>query len=71
MAVANDSKFVTLFKMFPKEGKPFTVELYSVTAEEAYIKERTINKLVETQGNVDHAELLGTFKRVNLKVVGE
>lgn len=71
MAVATDCKFVTLFKMIPKEGKPFTVELYSLTAEEAYVKERTIDKLVETQSNIERAELIGTFRKVALKIVGE
>ena len=64
-------KFVTLIRMHAEGDKSFTVELYSKSAEEAYVKEKTIDKLVETQSNIKKAELIGTFKRVTLKVIGE
>lgn len=48
----------------------FTVELYSETAEQAYFKERGYQKLFEGK-NVDKVELIGTYKKINLKVVGE
>ena len=64
-------KFVTLVRMHSTDDKSFTIELYSKTAEEAYVKERTIDKLVETQSNIKRGELIGTYRRVALKVVGE
>lgn len=69
--VKNKTRFVTLVRMITKDNKPFTIELYSETAEQAYLKERTIDKIVEQQSNVERGEVIGTFKRVELKVVGE
>ena len=71
MATEDDIKFVTLIRMYADDNKNFTVEMYSKTAEEAYVKERTIDKVVEKQSNIKRAELIGTFRRVALKIVGE
>lgn len=65
------TRFVTLVRMVTTDNKPFTIELFSETAEQAYFKERTIDKIVEEQSNVDHGEIIGTYRRVELKVIGE
>lgn len=53
------------------DNKKFTVELYSTNAEEAYFKEKTFKKLFDTRTDIKNPELVGTFKRVTLKVIGE
>ena len=65
------TRLVTLVRMITKDNKPFTIELYSETAEQAYLKERTIDSIVEKQANVERGEIIGTYRRVDLKVVGE
>ena len=53
------------------DNQKFTVELYSNSAEEAYFKEKTFTKLFDTRTDIKNPELVGTFKRVTLKVIGE
>lgn len=65
-------QYVTLVNAYTvADDKKFTVELYSTNAEEAYFKEKTFKKLFETRTDVKDPELVGTFKRVTLKVIGE
>ena len=65
-------QYVTLVNAYTvADNKKFTVELYSKNAEEAYFKEKTFEKLFETRTDIQNPELVGTFKRVTLKVIGE
>lgn len=70
-AVVQNTLFVTLVKLTDKNSKSFTMELFSRTAEEAYLKEKTVNSLVKVKEDIEKAELIGTYKRVELKVIGD
>lgn len=63
--------YVTLLRLTDKDNKSFTVELYSKDAEEAYLKEKAKDKLFAEKEEVKSVDLIGTFKRVELKVIGE
>lgn len=70
-AVVQSTLFVTLVKLTDKNSKSFTMELFSRTAEEAYLKEKTVNSLVKVKEDIEKAELIGTYRRVELKVIGD
>ena len=66
-----NNAYVTLVMLTSTDDKKFTVELYSPSAEEAFIKELALGKLFGEREDVKEIQLVGTYKRVDLKVVGE
>lgn len=66
-----EKQFVTILQITKKDGQSFTAEVYSDSAEQAYIKEKTYKTLVGTSEDYDAIELIGTYKKVSLKVIGE
>ena len=64
-------KFVTLFSVTDVDNKTFTVELFSDDAEEAYFKEKAKGKLFSSNDKIIDVSVLGTFRKVELKVIGE
>lgn len=63
--------YVTLFSVTDVDGKTFTVELFSSNAEEAFFKEMAKDKLFAANNKIKNVSLVGTFKSVTLKVIGE
>lgn len=63
--------YVTLLRLFTKDEKSFILELFSETAEEAYLKEKSVQKIIDLREDVKAGVLLGTFKRTTLKIIGE
>ena len=63
--------YVTLVRVHTKDKKDFTVELYSRNAEQAFFKEKGLDKLFAEQENVENVVLLGTYRRVGLEIVGK
>ena len=63
--------YVTLIRLFTHDEKSYILELFSETAEEAYLKEKATQKLIDLKEDVKAGVLLGSFKRTTLKVIGE
>ena len=63
--------YVTIFRVTDVDNKSVTVELFSKHAEDAYLKEMAKDKLFESNDKIQNVELIGSYKKVELKVVGE
>ena len=63
--------YVTLVELISTDDKKFTVELFSPSAEQAFFKEHALDRLFGERDDIKSTRLIGTFKRVNLRVIGE
>ena len=69
--MGNEGSYITVVGLTSKDDKKFTVELFSDTAEDAYVKEMAVGKIFGEREDIKAIELIGTYKRVTLKVIGE